>query len=94
MYIINLTYKVTLDVVEKHLEPHVAYLKDQYAKGSFIASGRKDPRNGGVILSKMKDLDALKAVVAEDPFYKEGVADYDIICFEPSMVAEGYENLK
>lgn len=40
MYIVTLTYKKPIEEVEKHLEAHVIFLKENYAKGFFIASGR------------------------------------------------------
>ncbi len=94
MFIISLTYKVSLDEVDTHLNDHVAYLEKQYANGNFIASGRKIPRTGGVILSKLKKEDELRSVLKEDPFYKQELADYEITEFIPSMVGVGFENLK
>jgi uncharacterized protein YciI len=80
--------------VDKHLDAHVAYLKQEYGKGNFIASGRKIPRTGGVILSNVKTKNELEVILAKDPFYQKGIAEYDITEFIPSMVAEGFENLK
>ena len=94
MFIISLTYKCQLEDVDKHLDAHVTYLKREYAKGHFIASGRKIPRTGGVILSNVKTKNELEVILEKDPFYQEGVAEYDIIEFIPSMVAEGFEKLK
>lgn len=91
MFIISLTYKVPLDKVEKELENHVQYLKKQYATGSFIASGRKVPRTGGIILSQMKDKSELERIIHEDPFYKNDLANYDIIEFIPSMTSEEFK---
>ena len=94
MFIISLTYKCQLEEVDKHLDAHVAYLKQEYTKGSFIASGRKIPRTGGVILSNVKTKNALEVILSKDPFYQKNIAEYDITEFIPSMVAEGFENLK
>lgn len=94
MYIISLTYKCNLTEVEKYLEEHVSYLKEEYARGNFIASGRKVPRTGGVILSKVKDRKELELVLERDPFYKNNVAEYEVIEFIPTMVAEGFEILQ
>ncbi|VFQ43150.1 YciI family protein [Desulfoluna butyratoxydans] len=93
MYIVSLTYVCEMDKVDANLEAHVVYLKEQYEKGCFIASGRKVPRTGGVILADMPSRDALDAVLAEDPFCKEGVARYDVTEFVPSMAAKGFECL-
>ena len=94
MFIVSLTYKRDLEEVDKHLDAHVAYLKQEYANGNFIASGRKIPRTGGIILSCVKNKDELESILANDPFHKEGIAEYDIIEFVPSMVAEGFEIIK
>ncbi len=94
MFIVSLTYKADIEDVDKHLDAHVAYLKQEYAAGSFIASGRKVPRSGGVILSSLKDRNELEEILARDPFNQAGVADYSITEFDPSMVADGYEILQ
>ena len=94
MFIINLTYKVELEEVDKHLEAHIAYLKQQYSQTNFIASGRKVPRTGGIILSQIKDKQDLLDILAQDPFHQHGLADYELIEFIPSMTSEAFENLK
>ncbi len=90
MYIVSITYRCGMETVEANLDAHITYLKAQYEKGYFIASGRKVPRTGGIILAEMPSREALDAVLAEDPFATEGVADYEVTEFIPSMVAEGY----
>jgi len=94
MFIVSLTYKTPLEEVDKHVDAHVAYLKEGYSKGYFIAAGRKSPRTGGIILSKVKNRDELEAILAKDPFHLAGIAQYEITEFIPSMVAKGFENLK
>lgn len=68
MFIINLTYKVPLEQVQHHIDAHMVYLKEQYTAGHFHASGKKVPRTGGIILSQMKDKEALEVIVQQDPF--------------------------
>ncbi|MGB5920124.1 YciI family protein [Arcobacter sp.] len=94
MFIINLTYIKPLDEVDTHLEAHIKYLKEQYKEGNFIASGRKIPRNGGVILSKLDSKEKLIEVLSQDPFKLVNVANYEIIEFVPSMTLDEFENLK
>lgn len=93
MFIVSLTYIKDINVVESHLEEHVEYLKEEYAKGSFIASGRKVPSAGGIILSNLKDKDMLMSILQKDPFYKNQVATYEIIEFVPTMVSKELEFL-
>ena len=94
MFIVSLTYLVPLEEVDKFLALHVSYLEEQYALGHFIASGRKVPRTGGIILSQMDSLQKLQTVLEKDPFQINNLATYEIQEFTPSMTAQGFENLK
>jgi len=78
MFIVSLTYTVDLEKIDKILPLHVEYLKNQYEKGHFIASGRKIPRIGGIIFSKLKNLKKLQEVLNQDPFKKNNLATYEI----------------
>ncbi|CAN7351180.1 YciI family protein [Pararhizobium sp. LjRoot238] len=93
MFILSLTYKVELTEVDRHLEAHVAWLKAGYEAGLFLASGRKNPRNGGVILAR-GDRSQIDAAVASDPFSIHGIADYSVTDFTATMTAPGLEALK
>lgn len=94
MFIVSLTYERPLEEIDSHLDAHVAWLQEEYGKGSFIVSGRKVPRTGGVILSGIKTRDELQSILLKDPFYQAGIAKYDITEFVPSMVAAGFEKMK
>jgi len=94
MFIVSLTYKCPLAEIDQHLDAHVAYLKEQYAQGHFIASGRKVPRTGGVILARAESREALGKILAQDPFARADLADYEIVEFTASMVGEGFEKLQ
>lgn len=94
MFIISLTYKVPTCVVDEHLAAHVEFLNEQYANGNFLASGRKVPRTGGIILSNITDKEELQKIIALDPFNQNGVADYEIVEFVPSMTCKQLDFLK
>jgi uncharacterized protein YciI len=93
MFVVILTYIKPLDVVDEHLEAHVEFLKKNYEQKVFIASGRQVPRTGGVILAHAAGKEALQQVLHDDPFHKNGVADYKIIEFVPSMTAPEFTGL-
>lgn len=93
MFIINLTYIKPLSEVEKFLEEHIAFLDKYYAEGKFICSGRKNPRTGGIILSNAKDIDEMNQIVAEDSFYVNEIAKYEIIEFQPTKQASNVSGL-
>ncbi|MFP3580258.1 YciI family protein [Arthrobacter sp. SIMBA_036] len=92
MFVVSLTYKVPDEIVDFHRPGHMAWLKEAFDAGVFLASGRRVPAIGGVLLSNA-DKATLDASLAEDPFYSNGVADFEIIEFRATSVATGYENL-
>ena len=94
MFVVSLTYKTDISEVEKHIEAHITYLEKYYAADKFIASGRKVPRTGGVILVNLDDRAELDRILAEDPFFVADVAHYDVTEFIPTMVGKGFESLK
>ena len=84
MFIINLTYKTELEKVDHHLNEHIKFLNEQYELGNFIASGRKIPRTGGIILSKVENKSELEKIIEKDPFNVNELADYELTQFIPS----------
>jgi len=94
MFIISLHYIKPLAEVDQHIEGHISYLKKYYANGTFIVSGRKEPRTGGVILAKADNRKTLDEIITEDPFFENGIAKYDITEFIPTMTAQGFDSLK
>lgn len=85
MFIAILTYKEPLSEVDRFLAAHREYLAKHYAAGDFIASGPQTPRVGGVIMIKANDRTAVEAIIAQDPFNINGIADYQIVEFTPAM---------
>lgn len=83
MFIILLSYKKPLDHIDKYLSEHKAFLDRCYTRNYFIVSGRKNPRTGGVIISQLSDRKLLDQVIMNDPFYKNDLADYEVIEFIP-----------
>ena len=91
MFIFSLTYVKPLSEVERLLPAHIQFLDEHYKKHLFMCSGRKIPRTGGIILCNCADMVEAKAIMEKDPFYKEGIAQYDIIEFVPSKSSEAFQ---
>ena len=91
MFIFSLTYVKPLSEVERLLPAHIQFLDEHYKKHLFMCSGRKIPRTGGIILCNCADMVEAKAIMEKDPFYKEGIAQYDIIEFVPSKTSEAFQ---
>lgn len=94
MFVVSITYKVELSEVDKHIDAHVSYLDKYYEKGNFIASGRKIPRTGGVILAHAGSREELDSILQEDPFFQADVAAYEVTEFVPTKAAQGFESIK
>ena len=88
MFVIELTYKAALADIDARMTAHVRFLKKYYASGNFLVSGRKIPRNGGVILAVGTSRAQIEAIVQQDPFYTHGLADFRIIEFRASQRAD------
>ena len=94
MFIVTLTYLKPVEEVDALMPGHLAWLDQGYADGLFVASGRRVPRTGGVILARSGDAAGLDAFLAEDPFVIHGAARCDVVEFAASMTAPGAEVLK
>ncbi|WP_422857964.1 YciI family protein [Flagellimonas sp. S174] len=94
MFIINLTYKTELEKVDQFLEEHIEYLNKHYELGHFLASGRKVPRTGGIILSNVQSKSELEDIISKDPFKQNELADYELTEFVPSKTCEELEFLR
>ncbi len=88
MFIAILTYIKPLEEVDRFLQAHRDYLARHYAAGDFIASGPQTPRVGGVIMIKAENRAAVDAIIAQDPFNINGIADYHIVEFTPTMFCD------
>ena len=87
MFVIELSYKVDLTEIDAHMTAHVAFLKKHYAAGTFLVSGRKIPRDGGIILAAGKTRRQIEDIIREDPFYEHGLADFRVVEFRASQRA-------
>jgi len=92
MFILSLTYIAPLSEVDAHIGPHMAWVSGGYDSGTFLASGRKEPRTGGIILA-VGDRAQIEALLTTDPFVMAGVAQYEITEVRISRTAGGLEAL-
>jgi uncharacterized protein YciI len=87
MFVLELTYTVPEEQVDALLDAHVSWLDTHYAAGVFLASGRKVPRDGGIILAVADSRAQVEALAATDPFLVAKVADYRITEFLATKTA-------
>ncbi|MFD7874441.1 YciI family protein [Streptomyces sp. NPDC059766] len=91
MFVLELTHTAPLEAVDAVLDAHVAWLDEQYDKGLFLASGRKNPRDGGVTRPRAADRAGIEEVAAGDPFVVAGVCAYRITEFTATRTAPALE---
>jgi uncharacterized protein YciI len=94
VFVIELLYKASLSEIDDAMAAHVAFLKKHYASGHFLVSGRKIPRDGGIIIAAGPSREAIEAIVRDDPFVTRGLADFRVVEFRASQRAKGLEHLK
>ena len=87
MFLIELTYKAALAEIDRHMKAHVAFLNEQYAAGRFVVSGRKIPREGGIILATGGTREEIEALMRQDPFVARGLAEVRVVEFRASQRA-------
>jgi uncharacterized protein YciI len=87
MFVIELLYKADLAQIDAHMAAHVRFLKKYYASGHFLVSGRKIPRDGGIILAVAASRNEIEEIIREDPFVRRRLADFRVIEFRASQRA-------
>ncbi len=88
MFVIELLYRADLAEIDAHMAAHMRFLKKYYASGHFLMSGRKIPRDGGIILAIGKSRQDIEEIARQDPFCKQGLAEFRIIEFRASQRAD------
>jgi len=93
MFIIDLNYIVPLEELDAHMAAHVKYLHKYYEKNVFVASGRKVPRTGGIILAVAGSMEEVEEIIREDPFHQQELAEFTITQFLTSQHHPDLKNL-
>ncbi|MDT0449145.1 YciI family protein [Streptomyces hesseae] len=91
MFVLELTYIAPIERIDAALPEHVAWLEAHYETGVFIASGRKVPRDGGIILAVGLDRAKIEEITRSDPFTVAGVAEYTVTEFIPTKTSQAME---
>ena len=89
-------YRAPIEVIEAATEAHRAYLRELKAAGTLVVSGPVVPRSGGVLLLRVSDDNsaaALDAVRDGDPFWKQGLANYELLPWNPVIGRDGLDGL-
>jgi uncharacterized protein YciI len=89
-------YRKPIEEVQQVVTAHRAYLRGLKEKGALLASGPLDPLYGGALLLRVPDEGpqaALDAIRDGDPYVASGVAQYELLCWNPVIGREGLDTL-
>ncbi len=89
-------YRRPFDEIAPYVDEHRAYLKELKAQGILLASGPFDPRNGGGLLLRIDDTDAVTAldrIRDGDPFTQRALAQYELLPWNPVIGKEDLDRL-
>lgn len=88
MFVIELIYTADLARIDAAMAAHMRFLRKHYASGHFLVSGRKIPRDGGIILAVGRSRDEIEGIARQDPFVTQGLADVRVVEFRASQRAD------
>jgi uncharacterized protein YciI len=93
MFIVDLHYIVPLETLDSYMTEHVKFLQKYYKQNVFVASGRKVPRTGGIILALAESREKLDAILSEDPFFIHKLAEFKVTEFQTSQTHPDFKAL-
>ena len=93
MFLLLLKYKVPLEHVERVTPAHREFLDQGYRAEKLLVSGPRVPRTGGVIVARVKTREEVDVLIQEDPFFKEGIAEYEVVEFQAVKFHSSIANL-
>ena len=90
-------YRRPFEEVSPYLERHRAYLQQLKEKGLLLVSGPFDPRNGGALLLRVPESEAVQAALDRvrdaDPYTQAGVAQYELLVWNPLTGRESLDKI-
>lgn len=90
MFLIKLTYKTSLEHLDRYKPKHRQLIKQYMEQGLIVLAGPEEPRTGGMILFDGSQKQAWQ-LIKQDPFYIHDLAEYHIIewhCYDQSKFAQ------
>jgi uncharacterized protein YciI len=93
MYILFINPTRSPEELAPAFPAHSEFLNSYVKVGKFILTGGLTARPAGMVLANVNSEDELKALLEEDPFVRQQLADYEVIEFKPSRYHESLASL-
>ena len=94
MFLINQTLlpeKIPEGKGEELFKGHVAWFTRHFERGDFILVGPyTDKKMAGIMISPAETREAVEAVLKDDVYYAEGMADYEVRSFTAGKIAGNF----
>ncbi len=84
-FLIDIQYLVPVEELSEILPHHRAFLKTGYERGLLLLSGPKEPRVGGLAISRAESLKEMEDFFLNDPYHLKKVATHKITEFNPVL---------
>ena len=93
MFLLLATYTRPIEEVDQLLEGHRDWIIRNADAGRILLTARQVPLTGGMILAHGDSADQMWEMLADDPFHTSGMAEYQVLEFDPVRAAPGVEGL-
>lgn len=93
LFVAIVKYVKPLKQIDAALAEHRKFLDKYYDLNKIVCSGAQNPRVGGVILFKGGDRADVWSIIRQDPFYVQGLAEYDVTEFTARRWGSIQENI-
>lgn len=93
MFVVALRYTAPLEEVDAVRRHHLAWVDEHVAGGTIVAAGRLADSTGGILIMRAPDRATVDRLLAEDPYGRSRVAEYDVTEFIAGRLAPGLEHL-
>jgi uncharacterized protein YciI len=84
-FVVTITFLSPFESFGEAVGRHGAFLTEGYDAGLLLVSGPRTSKTGGIVVARAESEAALRTYMDRDPFKLEGLADYEIAEFSPTM---------
>ncbi len=84
MFVLFIKPVKPLNEVQAVFPAHRAFLEQHAQAGTFLVTGGLAGKPGGVVVANIASREELEALLANDPFIQQQVAEYEVIEFRLS----------
>ncbi|MCU0619445.1 MAG: YciI family protein [Gemmatimonadaceae bacterium] len=95
--LIVIRYRAPIDRIEAATDAHRAYLRTLAEAGTLLVSGPLVPRTGGVLVLRVPEgadvHTTLDRVRDGDPFWQQGLANYELLEWAPTIGRDKLDGL-